>query len=357
MFPLVAVGQAIRDFSQRNSIDIDVRVLGEGNFIRQACAENNLQFRSIVAGKWRRYFSFFNFLDILKVPVSFIQSLWHVFWYMPDVVFTKGSYASVIPALVAKLYLIPLYTHESDSVPGRANTLIASWSRNVFVSFKSSEKFFKPGKAILTGNPIRKELFGADKNESLNFFDLDKSRKTLFIAGGSQGSQVINNIVLETLPSLLKDYNVIHQCGESQIRPVTEYINTLSGENIEMANQIKLRYRLYPFLNVNELAKAYTGSDAVITRAGAANISEISALGKPTIVIPITESSGNHQMMNAQEFVNFGAIVIQESNLSSSIFISQLRHLFENITEISSKISGFAITDAADKIASVICGQ
>ena len=357
IFPLIAVAQAIQEFARQNSIKIDLRVLGEGRFIRQACVENNLKFKSVMGAKWRRYFSVLNFIDLLKIPVAFIQSLWHIYWYMPDAVFTKGSYASIIPALSARLYFIPVFTHESDSVPGRANVIIASWAKKVFISFKSAGVFFKREKTILTGNPSRRELFTADKSDSLRFFNFDGSKKIVFVTGGSQGAGVINSIILEALPSLLQRYHIIHQCGDAHIKNVQEYISKLGKENPEINSAIQNGYRPLPFLPTPDLARAYAASDIVISRAGAANIFEIANMGKPAVIIPISESNGNHQVVNALEFSKFGAVVIEESNLTPNILISQLGRLLENAQEVGQKINEFATPDAGDRIASVLCSQ
>ena len=109
----------------------------------QAAKESGIQFRPVMSGKLRRYFSPLNLLDIFKFPVGLFQSLWHIFWFMPDVVFAKGGYMSVLPALVAKLYLIPVYIHESDSVPGLANKFLGRLANKIFTSFQISAAHFE----------------------------------------------------------------------------------------------------------------------------------------------------------------------------------------------------------------------
>src|SRR3990167_4527820 len=107
---------------------------------------------------------------------------------MPDVVFAKGGYASLSVALVSKLYFIPLFVHESDSVPGLTNRILGKLARTVFISFVASEKYFKPGKTVLTGNPVRKELIMGDREAAMIKFALNPSFKTILVAGGSQGA-------------------------------------------------------------------------------------------------------------------------------------------------------------------------
>src|SRR3990167_6796596 len=102
---------------------------------------------------------------------------------MPDVVFAKGGYASLPGALVAKLYFIPLFVHESDSIPGLTNSFLGKLAKTVFVSFSSSQKYFKSGKTILTGNIIRKELMTGDRMVAIEKFGLNSNFKTILVAG------------------------------------------------------------------------------------------------------------------------------------------------------------------------------
>lgn len=357
--PLMAVADALKEKAITGNIDLELTVLGEGKFLADACAERELKLKRILAGKFRRYFSLLNFIDIFKIPIGFIQSLWHMFWFMPDVVFTKGGYVSFAPAIVAKLYFIPLFTHESDSVPGLTNKIIGKMAKTVFTSFPSAAAFFKEGKTSLVGNPIRKNLFGGDRTSALSFLNLDSSKKNILVLGGSQGAKIINETVLSSLVMMLKNYYVIHQCGESQYQSVKNAVDALSKEESSYAVLLQENYRLYPFFNANELAMVYAAADVIVSRAGAANIFEIAAVGKPAIIIPITKSSTNHQIKNAEEFSRFGAVLIEEANLSPNILINQIESLLkpENYSIISEKIKQFARVDAADKVADTLLAE
>lgn len=357
VFPLVAVANALKEKSRQTGVPLELMVLGEGKFLEKAVQENELSFKPILAGKLRRYFSPLNILDVFKIPIGFFQALWYIFWFMPDVVFAKGGYASLPGAFVSKLYFIPLFIHESDSVPGLANRILGKLSKKVFVSFDSSQKYFKPNKTVLTGNPIRKELIIGDRVMAIERFGLNINRKTILVAGGSQGAQNINRIILDTLVLLVKDYQIIHQCGESQFQSVKMESEKIikEGEG-EYADAVNTNYKLFPFFDVNDMALAYAAADVIISRAGASNLSEISMLGKPTIIIPITNSSSGHQLKNALEFSKFGASVIEEENLTPHIVINQIQSLLDpdKYNSISEKLKTFAVPDAAEKIASAL---
>lgn len=358
VFPLIAVANALKEKARQDGILLELMVLGNGRFMKKAASEVGLSFKLVLAGKLRRYFSPLTLLDIFKIPIGFFQALWHIFWFMPDIVFAKGGYASLPGALAAKLYFIPLFVHESDSTPGLANQILGKLAKTVFISFASSQKYFNPEATFLTGNPIRKELMTGDRPTAMAKFGLNPNRKTILVAGGSQGAQRINQIILDSLVLLVKDFQIIHQCGENQFQSVkTESEKIIKEGEGEYADAIKANYKLFPFFDTNDMALAYAAADVIISRAGANNISEIALLGKPAIIIPLpTTASRGEQITNAIEFAKLGAVMIEEQNLTPHIIISQINSLLEPemYNSVSEKIKNFARPDAAEKIASAL---
>ena len=314
-----------------------------------------LKTKVILAGKMRPYFSFKNFTDVFKIIGGFIQSLWLLFWIMPDAVFCKGGYVGLAPSLVAKLYLIPIFAHESDSVPGKVNRIIGKMSKKVFISFQSSDKYFKAEKIILTGNPVREELlFLTEKSVAAQNFNLSSEIPTILVLGGSQGAQRINNFILESLVRIVSKYQVIHQTGENNYKEVSGVVDKTKKEGEgEYADNIENRYKAFAFLDQDNLRMAYSLADLVISRAGAGGIFEISALGKPSIIIPLTESANDHQEKNALEFSKFGAVILHEGNLTPNILLNQIEDLVqpEKIKEKSEQAKGFIKNNATDMIA------
>ena len=218
VYPLIAVAHALRQEAQRRGVTLELKILGEGAILERAAQESQIPFQRIMAGKLRRYVSPLVLLDFLKMPIGFLQSLWHVFWFMPDVIFAKGGYASVAPSLVGRLYVIPLFIHESDSAPGLSNRLLGGFARAIFVSFKSSAQHFKNQNIIFSGNPVRKELFAADRSTAFSFFQLDPNIKTLLVLGGSQGAKQINDIILSSLVVLTNPERGYQKIGRASCR-------------------------------------------------------------------------------------------------------------------------------------------
>lgn len=359
IYPLVAVAEELQKQASQNNVDLELRFLGEGELLKEVSAQIGVEFKSVLSPKWRRYASIQNFIDILKTPVGFFQSLFYVWRFMPDLIFSKGGYGAFLPSLAGKILMIPLAIHESDSVPGKANLWLGKLANKIFISFDNAKNYFKAGKAELVGNPLRQGILNAvDKQSALTAFDLDVAKPTVLITGASQGAKIINDTLLLALVGLTKKFQIIHQCGKKNYDEVNKQIMTIVKEGESSYGQaIAKSYRLYPTLDLQQMALAYSASDAVVSRGGASAIFEIAALGKPAVIIPLKGSASNHQLFNARGFAKFGATVIEEDNLTPHILVNEIEKVFENRAAISEKIKQFAKPDAASKIAAYLLGD
>ena len=318
IMPLLAVAECLPK-------DCEILVLGSNI--------KNIKFpyKNVLAGKWRRYFSLKNFVDILKGPLGILQALWHVFWFMPDVCFGKGGYASLPGVLACWLYRIPIVIHESDTVPGIANRFLAFFADKVCVSFEQAKKYFPEKKVIFTGNPVRQQI--------LHGKIFQKDKPVVLVLGGSQGAQYINEVVSAILPDLLKKARVVHQCGPGKT------------SNIALPG-----YEQYEF--IENIEDFYASADVIVSRAGANSLAEISALKKPAILIPLPGSSFEHQRENAYVFAeNSAAIVIEQENLGPYLLRDKLFKLLDEPL-VAQKMGEHAYdlnpSDAAEKIAEAV---
>jgi len=346
IFPLISVAKKIREKKE----GVDFLYLGSsGDLEKKAMIENNIPAKYIVSGKMRRYFSFANFLDIFKIPIGIIQALWHLLWYMPDAVFSKGGYVSVPVAFAAWVYSIPILTHESDSIPGLANRMIGALSDRIAISYPKTRRYFSESKVFLTGNPIRDDINKGDKKVFIEKFKLTESRPVVLILGGSQGARNINEAISSIIYELTKICQVIHQTGEEK------YHETVKKVRLAGIKEDHDGYYPIPFIEQSELKDALAVSDIVISRAGANSISEIAANEKPAILIPLSSAANNHQGMNAYALAeNKGAIVLEESNIGKSMLIQKIEALLKDNElkeSLSKNIKEFYHPDAADKIA------
>ena len=354
IFPLIAVSKELQKIALEKGMNLELMAVADSNSWRSEFENLGIRFKRILAPKLRRFEGNLNLLDIFKIPISLIQSLWYIFLFMPDLVFAKGGYASILPVLVSKLYFIPLFIHDSDAVLKGANKFLSKFARKVFISFETIKSDLKNKEVILSGNPIREELLKGDRDTAGQLFKLSLNKKTILFLGGSQGAITINNLVIQSLVELSEKYQIIHQAGAKNFEYVKNEVDGIKkeGENT-YAKSIEENYRLFDFMSEEELKTAYALADVLVSRAGANFIFEIASLGKPAIFIPYRFSIKNHQKANAMEIAKFGAVVLEEENLKPHILIDQIRHLADNPLA-GEKIKQFAKPDAGKIIAEAI---
>lgn len=356
-FPLMAVADAIRRQALGQNVDVELLAMGGAGFLGPAAQQHQVPYKTILSAKFRRYFSLLFLWDIIKLPISLAQALWYVFWFMPDAVFSKGGYDSVMPIFAAWLYRIPVYVHESDTVPGLANRIASKFARSVLLAFPAAAKFFSGKSSVTVGNPIRGGILGGDKIAAYDHFKLRPGIRTIFVIGGSQGAKQINDIILDSLVVLTNSYQVVHQCGASQYGAVRGRVDQLIREGkASYGPGLEDRYRLYSSLDERELGLVFALADVVVSRAGASSLSEIAAVGKPAVVVPIADSANNHQFLNAMEFSHYGGVVVEGANITPHILLNQIQSLLEpeRNAAVSREIQKFAKLDAADKIAQIL---
>jgi len=328
VFPIIAIKSAFAEATADKFY-----YLGPDGFVKENLIGIKTKF--ISAGKFRRYFSLTTPIDLLKIFVGTIQSFWHLFLIMPDVIFSKGGYGSFPVCFAGWVFRIPIVLHDSDSAPGLANRVTAKFAKKIILSFESGRKYFKPkyqSKIILIGNPIRKELLEGDKIKAKEIFKISASKPVILIIGGSQGAQKINENVLNILPRLLEMTEVIHSSGKINFKETNEQAKDILGSH----GNLKPYYHLYPFLDAGQLKHAYAVADLILNRAGAGSIFEIAALGKPSILIPLPNSAQDHQRKNAYEFSNSGerTVVLDQENLTPNILLDTISNLLSSSTKL-----------------------
>lgn len=354
-YPIIAVAEAVNQLvKEKKILQPHLYYMAPAPYNSRVLFENDIEFISIPAGKIRRYFSLLNFSDLFKTVYGCILALFKVYSIYPDVIFGKGGYASFPVLLAAKILNIPVVIHESDSKPGIVNSWASKFAKRIAISYPDAEKYFTKHKERIayTGNPIRSGIIQPLKNGAREFLNLEEITPTVLILGGSQGSQNINNIIVDALPELLNDYQIIHQTGKDNL------------EEIKLTTSVSLKdhryaYRYHPFDYLNDLALRMSAgiADVIVSRAGS-TIFEIAAWGVPSIIIPLPNSISHDQTENAFAYERTGAAsIIEENNLSTHILIEEINHIV-NSGEISKimreKAKIFARIDSAKLIATAI---
>ncbi len=349
-YPIVAVAQSIRKIAKEQKLaDVELYYMAPQPYDRQVLYDLGITYVKESAGKSRRYFSVLNIIDLFRTAIGVIKALWSVFMIYPDVVFGKGGYVSFPPLFAAKFYRIPVVIHESDSVPGRLNQWAGKFARKVAVSYSQAAEFFPKEKVAHTGNPIRQELIGLSRDGAHALLKLDPSVPTVLILGGSQGALILNDNILDALPQLLEKYNVIHQTGKNNIVSVQDMSRVVLDKSAH-----KERYKAVDTLDTPTMRAAAGIADLIVSRAGS-TIFEIAVWGIPSILIPITDTNGDHQRKNAYSYARTGAaIIVEEANLTAHILFAEIERLMTNKEELEKMklaTKSFARTDAADVIA------
>ena len=295
----------------------DIQYIGSYNGIEKRLIEEmGIPYHGISSGKLRRYFDPKNFSDPFKVMKGYLEASHIIHKLKPDIVFSKGGFVSVPVVLAAKRRHVPVIIHESDLTPGLANKICIPAATKVCCNFPETLKHLPESKAVLTGSPIRQELFSGNKEEGLRLCGFDDSKPVLLVMGGSLGAVAINNSIRENLNELLKQFQIIHLCGRGH------YDASLDGTK---------GYKQFEYAK-KELTHLFAATDLIISRAGANAICELLALRKPNILIPLgLEASRGDQILNAESFENQGySYVLQEKDVTSETLLNAVNSVYED---------------------------
>lgn len=295
----------------------DITYMGAYKGIERTLAEKEgLPYCGIASGKLRRYFDVKNFTDIFRILWGTLEATYHIARLKPDVVFSKGGFVTVPVVVGAWLNRVPVVIHESDMTPGLANKIALRFAKKICTTFEKTLDYLPKDKAVFTGAPIRREILEGNPDRGFEMTSLDREKPTLMLTGGSLGARALNDTLRQALPLLTPDYNVVHLCGKG---------------NVDNALEATEGYVQYDFV-AEGLPDLYAMSDLIISRAGSNTITEILALKKPHILIPLPASqSRGDQLINADVFEKAGySKVIQEDALTHTLLVEAIQGLFSD---------------------------
>lgn len=307
--------------------------IGEKGGPEEKIAEaRGIIFYGIHTGKLRRYFDWRNFVDVLKVPIGFFESLRILKKLNPDLVFAKGGYVSVPVVLAARFLRIPVWLHESDVSPGLANKICSRFAQKIWLSFEESRKFFKNQNAEVVGNPIRREILKGDKAHGYKLTGFSQKHPIILIMGGSTGAKSLNKLVEAILPQLTKKAQIIHVTGTHELSEcASSYRPRRAQPLLSKYRFASTHYKTFEFLN-EELAHIYSIADLIVSRAGSGGIFEALAWHKPMILIPLPKTaSRGDQIENAAVFEKHGwAMALDQNTLTPSKFLNSIQAFLQN---------------------------
>lgn len=267
--------------------------------------------------------------------------------FSPDIAVGVGGYASGPTLWAAARRGIPTLIQEQNSYAGVTNKLLASKAKAICVAYENMERFFPKDRIILTGNPVRQELQNdtINREEAIRFFNLDPSKKTILVIGGSLGARTINNSIAAGIEKIPQNIQLIWQSGKGYDTQAKKVLDEKKPENIKQM----------PF--ISRMDMAYKAADLVISRAGASSISELCLLGKPVILIPSPNVAEDHQTKNAQALsTKNAALMIRDCDAQNLLIDTALKTVQDetSLKNMSDNISKMAQRDSATRIADII---
>ncbi len=291
----------------------------------------------------QRKVGFRNVVVLYKLLVSLFKAAGIIKSFKPDVVIGVGGYASGPLLRMAALKGIPTLIQEQNSYAGVTNKLLARKAEKICVAYPGMDKYFPAVKIVLTGNPVREELVQTtDKAEACRFFDLDPAKPVIVVIGGSLGARTINNSILGQINLFGNaDVQLVWQTGKLYIDQIRKEL-----ENKELSN---IRY----FDFINRMDMAYGVADVIISRAGAATISELCLLGRPVVLVPSPNVAEDHQTKNALALVqNHAALMVTDKEAPEQLVQKALKLVHDKslCDELARNSKKMGLPGAAQKI-------
>lgn len=340
IFPAIAIAKAI----QRQMPLAEFLFVGaKGKMEMEKIPEAGFKIKGLWISGFQRSLSMRNLSFPFKLISSLIKARTIIKDFKPQVVIGVGGFASGPTLRVASNMGIPCLIQEQNSYPGVTNKLLAAKVKKICVAYEGMEKYFPKEKIRLTGNPIRKQVTEGKLDEAIEFFKLDKTKKTILVVGGSLGAQSVNRAIsgeIENWGEL--EAQVIWQTGKTTFEESKAALENSNAKNIH----------IYDFIRRMDLA--YAAADLIISRAGAIAISEISAVGKPVIFVPFPFAAEDHQTKNAQKLVNHQAAqLIADKNVTKELFKTTASCLAneELLKKMKKEIKKLGVLNADDIIA------
>lgn len=298
--------------------------------------QRHISFIHLDTGRLTWILSWHTIRQFFQIGKGFLQSWQIITKHKPDVILSFGGYIALPIAYAAWVHQIPIYTHEQTIQPGLANKLIARIAKKICVSFPETKKFFPKEKVIVSGNPLRAEIFSPHQAHPKK-----KAKPLIYITGGSLGSHSVNTHIIQIIQNLVKEYIIIHQTGN-----VTEYNDYKKAQNIRNALPQKQQnnYIIKKHIPSHEIGNILKQADLVVGRSGANTFFELIALQKPSVLIPLPWASHGEQEKHAMILKKASVAEIfyqtdESKNLLSSIhtILSRKNTMQEAFTQLQKK--------------------
>lgn len=353
IYPALAIANGIKT----RFPDADILFVGNAKGLEsEIVPREGYAFRSItVEGLPRKLTRVFKVLKaLLKTCKGGLEAYKILKEFRPTVVVGTGGYVCFSVVMLAALLKIPTVIQEQNALPGRTNRLLSHVVSKVAVAFPESIKYFsRKADIIVTGLPVRGEIFEADRESGLAAFGLENTRFTILGVGGSQGARSLNTAMADVIEkaSAGEKLQIIHVTGQSGYE---DTIGALRARGIEPDNLKNVKVKPY----LHNMADALAAADLVICRAGATTIAEVTARALPSILIPYPYAANNHQEYNARALVKSGAaIMILDRNLNGNKLWEEIGSLAKkkvNLSQMAEKSGNLGKPEALKNLVQMI---
>jgi UDP-N-acetylglucosamine--N-acetylmuramyl-(pentapeptide) pyrophosphoryl-undecaprenol N-acetylglucosamine transferase len=317
--------------------------------------EAGIPYHAIATGKLRRYWAWRNVTDLaINVPAGIVGAHRLLRRLRPRVVLATGGFVALPVVLAARLARVPVVVHEQTAVPGLANRIAARGARRIAVTFAESARHFPADRVVVTGNPLRPDLWAGTRAEAVARFGLDPALPLVYVTGGALGAHAINRAVGELAGALLEHVQVIHQCGDNAVTGDRAW---LEARRAALPPALGRRYTVQPWVGA-ELAGIYAAAALVVARSGAGTVNECCQLGLPALYIPMPGASGDEQTANAQLVERAGGCaIVPQASLTPARLLERIQSLLSDparLKEMGERARTLAIPDATERLVDLL---
>jgi len=335
IFPAIAIANAIKQLEP----DAEFLFVGaKGKMEMEKVPQAGYKIEGLDIAGFNRSSLIKNIGLPFKLVKSFLQVRSIFKRFHPDAVIGVGGYSTFPVLKLAQGKGIPTFIHEANSFAGKSNILLGRNATKVFVATDGMEKFFPAEKLMITGNPVRAAIRNQNvsRDEAIRFFQMDPSKKTVLVVGGSLGAKSINEAVDAGVDELLgNNLQLIWQTGKLYVSTAKQ---RAVGKNGIWVNDF-----------ITQMDQAYAAADVIISRAGAMSIAEICIVAKPAVFVPYPFAAEDHQTVNAMNLVNKkAALLVKDSEAGKQLIktVVQLAINDEEQKQLVDNIKPLAIGDA-----------
>lgn len=326
--PLIATIEALQKDATNTCVVISRKHSAEGVFAQsqesQILEQKGIATYFLTTGRLQRSLTRHTIPSLLKIPWGIIGAYNLLRLIKPDVVVSFGGYLSVPVIIAAWTLRISTVTHEQSVKAGLANRINSKFVKKVALAWESSLPFFPKAKSVVVGNPLRQAIFANEEKQTAigQFLKTENTVPLLYVTGGNQGSHAINTTIFSLVSKLSEQYKILHQTGNLVSQDV-EYSQQLSWKNN--------RYMAVPFVTDDDIGPVLHKASLVISRAGANTVTELAALGKVAIFIPLPFAQQQEQLANAQLLEKAGSsVIIDQANLTPDLIAQKLQEIQKN---------------------------